>query len=59
MPEAVSFESCDHIEVVEGCIVIGFCLGGWDMSDRAEQAMIVEPVDPAQGGHIDRRSVRP
>lgn len=38
-------------------IVGGF--GGRDMPDGAEQAVIVEPVDPAQGLHLDGRSVRP
>lgn len=27
-PEAVSFESCNPIEVLKGCIVIGLGLGG-------------------------------
>jgi len=28
-----SFESCGHIEVLEGCIVIGFGLGGREIAD--------------------------
>jgi len=45
-PEAVSFESCNHIEGLFGCIVVGFGLCGRDVPDGAEQAVIVEPIDP-------------
>ena len=57
--EAVSFESCNHIEGLEGCIVIGLSLGGRDVADGAEEAMVVEPFDPVQGRHFDRRCARP
>ena len=53
------FESCGHIEVLDGCIVVGFGLGGRDVPDGSEQAVIVEPVYPAQGRHFHRRSVWP
>ena len=51
-PEAISFESCDHIEGLVGCMVVGLGFSGWDMSDRAEQVMVLEPVHPAQGRHF-------
>lgn len=34
-------------------------LGRRNVADGSEQAMVVEPVDPAQGGHLDARSGRP
>ena len=34
-------------------IVARFGLGGRDISDRFEQATIVEPVDPFEGGEFD------
>jgi hypothetical protein len=36
------FESCDHIEGLVGCIVVGFCFGRRDVPDGAEQAIVVE-----------------
>ncbi len=56
-PEAGSIESCNHIEVVDGCIVIGFGLCWWDMPNGAEQAVIVEPVDPAVHGVVRWRLI--
>jgi len=34
-------------------IIAGFDLGGRDISDRLEEASIVEPVDPFEGGELD------
>lgn len=51
-PEAVWFESGDHIEGFEGRIVVRFGLGGRDVADRAEEAMVVEPIHPAQCRHF-------
>ena len=45
-PEAVTFESCSHIEVLSGGIVICFGLCGRDVADGAEQALIIEPTFP-------------
>ena len=53
-PEAVWFESRDHIEFLFGSIVVGFGLGGRDVSDWAKQAVMVEPIYPAQGCHFHR-----
>jgi hypothetical protein len=36
------------------CVIARFGLGGWDISDRLEQAAVVEPVDPFEGGELDR-----
>jgi len=33
--------------------VVGFVFGGWDVSDGAEEATVVEPVDPFEGGELD------
>jgi hypothetical protein len=40
-------------------MVAGFGLGGRDVADGSEQAVVVEPVDPAQRRHFDCRSGRP
>ena len=53
MPEAVWFESRDHIEDLKGGIVIGLGLGGRDVADRAEEAAVVEPIDPFEGFPCD------
>ena len=34
-------------------IVACFGLGGWNVADRFEQAPVVEPVHPFQGGEFD------
>ena len=52
MPEAVWFESRRHGVLVGLGIVTRFGLGGRDISDRFEQATIVEPVDPFEGGEF-------
>ena len=52
-PEAVWFESCSHIEVLAGGIVICFGLCGRDVADGAEQAVSIEPVHPFEGGVFD------
>ena len=31
-------------------VVVGFVFGGWDAADVVEQALVVEPVDPFEGG---------
>jgi len=34
-------------------VVVGFVLDGRDVSDRAVQAGLVEPGDPAAGGELE------
>jgi hypothetical protein len=34
-------------------VVVGFVFGWWDVSDGFEDAVVVEPVDPFQGGVLD------
>jgi hypothetical protein len=34
-------------------VVVGFVFGWWDVSDRLEDALVVEPVDPFQRGVFD------
>lgn len=57
VPEAV-FVSSDHIEGFDGCIVIGFGLGGRDVSYGLEQPVVVKSVDPAQRCHFQGRHAR-
>ena len=40
-------------EVLGLSIVACFGLGGWNVADRFEQAPVVEPVHPFQGGELD------
>jgi hypothetical protein len=35
-------------------IVGGLGLGGWSIADRPEETAVVEPVDPFEGGELDR-----
>ncbi len=34
-------------------VVVGFVFGWWDVSDRLQDATVVEPVDPFKGGVLD------
>ena len=34
-------------------VVCGLGLGRWNVADRLEQATVVEPVDPFEGGELD------
>src|SRR4051794_2793443 len=43
-------ESCRQGLSVHGVMIALFGLGRWDISDGLEQAPIVEPVDPFEGG---------
>src|SRR4051794_22341489 len=40
-------------------IVACFGLGGWNVADRFEQAPVVEPVHPFQGGEFDSLQAAP
>ena len=40
-------------------IVGGFGLGGRDIPDRLEKPAIIEPVDPFEGGELDRFEAAP
>jgi hypothetical protein len=40
-------------------IIAGFGLGGRDISDRLEEASVVEPVDPFEGGVFDGLEAAP
>ena len=59
MPEAVWFESRRHGALIGLGIVADFRFCGWDISDRFEQATIVEPVDPFEGGEFHRLGAAP
>jgi hypothetical protein len=59
LPEAGWFESRGHGGVLDLGIVACFRLGGWNSADGSEQASIVEPVDPFQGGELDGFQVSP
>ena len=38
-----------YFEALKGRVVTGFGLGGWDVADRLQQALVVEPIDPFNG----------
>ncbi len=52
LSETVLFESSRLGWTVVTVVVI-FVLGGWDVSYGFEDATVVEPVDPFQGGVLD------
>lgn len=41
---------CPHIEGIDGSVILSFGLGGQHVADRLEQAVVIEPVDPFEGG---------
>jgi len=51
--------SWHHIEGLIGSIVVDLGFGPLDVSNRSVEAMVIEPVDPAQGCHFYRRRVGP
>ena len=53
------FESGDHRQLVQLFVVTCFGLGRWDISDRLEEALVVEPVDPFEGSELHGFSVTP
>ena len=59
MPEAVWFESRRPGALIGLGIVTDFRFCGWDISDRFEQATIVEPVDPYESGEFHRLGTAP
>ena len=59
MPEAIWFESRGDRVPLDLGIIARFGLGGRDISDRLEQAPIVEPVDPFEGGELDGLEAAP
>src|SRR5207245_10907776 len=54
LPDAGFFESRRHWECLKFGIVARFGLGGRHVSDWSEQATVVEPLDPFQGGELDK-----
>ena len=50
--ETFRFISRDHFENVALCIEVLFGLCWRDVSDGAKQPPVVEPIDPAEGGHF-------
>jgi hypothetical protein len=40
---------CGHLEVLKGRVVVRLRLGGWDVADRLQQALVVKPIDLFEG----------
>jgi hypothetical protein len=59
MPEAVSFESRRQCGFLDLRIVARFGFGRWNVSDRLQQPLVVEPVDPLERGELDRLEFAP
>ena len=53
------FESGHHGQLVQLFIVARLGLGGWDISDRLEEAVVIEPMDPREGGEFHGFEVVP
>ena len=47
----------DHFNVAMGKSVIAF--GCWDVSDKPKRPAVVEPIDPAEGGHFGILHIAP
>ena len=45
--------SCHHSGNLKLGIVARLRLGGWDVADRLEEAAVVVPVHPLEGGKLD------
>ena len=52
-------ESRRHGDMLGLSIVACFGLGGWNVADRFEQAPVVEPIHPFQGGEFDSLQAAP
>tara|TARA_R110000796_G_scaffold213389_1_gene329517 strand:+ start:101 stop:484 length:384 start_codon:yes stop_codon:yes gene_type:complete len=59
LSQTYSFISRDHIEHVALCIEVVFGLDWRDIYDGAKQVPVVEPIDPAEGGHFQVLHVAP
>jgi hypothetical protein len=57
--EGLGCESCGCIRGVVGTVVVSFGFGRGDVAEGAEQAAVVEPVDPLEDGVLDRVGVAP
>ena len=53
------FEPRHHSKLFDLRIVVRLCFGGRDVSNRLEQAAVVEPVDPFGGCELDRFETAP
>ncbi len=53
------FESRRRGALIGLGIITRFSFGWRDISDRLEQALVVEPVDPFERGEFDRFGVAP
>ena len=53
MPEADWFELCRQCDLLKVGIVALLCFGWRYVADRLEDATVVEPVDPFEGGELD------
>src|SRR3712207_9559364 len=59
MPEASLLGSRRHGGDLKLSIVARLGFGRWDVADRLEKAAVVVPVDPLQGGELDRLHTAP
>ena len=59
MPEAIWFKLRRHGRLFQHCVVALLGFRRWDVSDRLQKPSVVEPVDPFQGGEIDRLEAAP
>ena len=59
MPEAISVESRRHGVTRRLRIIARFGFGRRNVSDRLQQSLVVEPVDPFERGELDRLEVAP
>ena len=53
MPEAIWSKLCGHGRLFQCGIEVGLCFGGRDAADGLEEASVIEPVDPFEGGELD------
>ena len=54
MPEAFSFESRRHGGLFRHGVVAFLGFSGRDIADGLEKPAVIEPVDPFEGGELDR-----
>jgi hypothetical protein len=57
--EAIWFKLCGHVCSFQSGVEVCFGFCWWNISDRFQQAAIVEPVDPFEGGVFDRYKAPP
>ena len=59
VPEAIWFKLCSHGWFVQLGVMLDLGFGRTDVADKLQKPLMVEPVDPFQGGEYNRFEAAP